>query len=76
MMITEYQRKLMEHTISDPDRNWFATGYNNKDSVEFEKLVKLGFATSQPAAEWMVDDVIYRLTRKGIEELNGRNDGK
>jgi hypothetical protein len=63
--ITEVQRKLMEHTIGEPGRNWFATGYGCKDSEEFEKLVKLGFAVSQKAASWMGDDVIYRLTAEG-----------
>ena len=68
-MITEPQRKLMEHTISGPDRNWFATGYDCEDSIEFDKLVELGFATTQKAPSWMGDDVIYRLTSEGRQQL-------
>lgn len=69
MILTKKQIELMKFTISEPGRNWFATNYNNEDSGEFEKLVKAGYATKQPARKWMGDDVIYRLTTKGIESL-------
>jgi hypothetical protein len=63
--LTKNQIALMEHTISGPDRNWFAIGLGNSDSDEFEKLVGMGLATSEKAAPWMGDDVIYRLTKEG-----------
>ena len=69
MELTQYQLDLMKHTVSGANRNWFATNYNCKDSDEFEKLVEAGYATKQPAAKWMGDDVIYRLTRKGKEAI-------
>ncbi len=68
-MITENQRKLMQHTISGPGRNWFATGYDSEDSLEFEKLVKLDFAVSQKAPCWTCDDVVYQLTSEGMQQL-------
>lgn len=67
--ITVYQSALMEHTISGPNRNWFATSYNTTDSVEFEKLVDMGLATKEDAASWMGDDVIYRLTPEGRKAI-------
>jgi hypothetical protein len=69
-MITEYQRQLMKHTVSGPNRNWFGTGFNCKDSVEFEKLVVLELATKETPPAWMGDDVIYRLTQKGKELIS------
>lgn len=44
-MISDYQRSLMEHTISGPDRNWFGTDLDCKDSLEFKELVGMGYAT-------------------------------
>jgi len=67
--ITKYQRGIMEHTISGFNRNWFGTSYDTTDSVEFEKLVDMGLATKQKAAEWMGDDVIYRLTPEGRKAI-------
>jgi len=69
MEITDYQRGLMEHTISGPNRNWFGTGYGCKDSDEFEKLVESGYATKEEALSWMGDDVIYRLTSAGKKAI-------
>lgn len=69
MGITKIQRQLMEHTISGPDRNWFGTGLENKDSEEFEKLVACGYATSEIPPAWMGDEVIYRLTDEGKKAL-------
>jgi len=69
MEITKFQRGLMEHTIGEPNRNWFATSFNCKDSIEFEKLVDAGYATKQNAASWMGDDVIYHLTPDGKKAL-------
>lgn len=63
--ITKYQKDLMSHTISGPDRNWFGTSFDCKDSIEFEKLVNAGYATRETPPSWMGDDVIYRLTKKG-----------
>lgn len=63
--ITKYQKDLMEHTISGPNRNWFGTSKNCKDGIEFEKLVNAGLATSEMPPAWMGDDVIYRLTKSG-----------
>jgi len=70
MDITKLQKGLMEHTISEPNRNWFATSLNCENSVEFEKLVLVGYATKEVPPSWMGDDVIYRLTHKGKEALN------
>lgn len=61
----------MLHTVSSPNRNWFGTGFDTEDSVEFEKLIKLGFATKEISPKWMGDDVIYRLTEAGRQELKG-----
>ena len=69
MGITDYQRKIMEHTISGPNRNWFGTSWNCKDSTEFEKLVECGLATKEMPPAWMGDDVIYRLTAEGKKAL-------
>lgn len=68
---TEYQLELMRHTVSGPDRNWFGTDLKGKDSIEFEKLVAAGYATSETPPSWMGDDVIYRLTSEGKELLSG-----
>ena len=65
--LTEYQIDIMKHTIKGNGRNWFGTGYGCRDSDEFEKLVESGHATKEAAADWMGDDVIYRLTEKGIK---------
>lgn len=67
--LTEYQIKLMKHTVSEPNRNWFGTDKNGKDGIEFEKLVEIGYATSEVAASWMGDDTIYRLTKEGKAQL-------
>jgi len=72
--ITIYQLDLMKHTMSDGGRNWFGTGYDTKDSAEFEKLVKLKLATSEKAVSWMGDDVIYRLTESGKLIVKGSYD--
>jgi hypothetical protein len=64
-MITDFQRGLMEHTVSLPDRNWFGTNKAGKDAEEFDKLVEMGYATRENAPEWTGDDYIYRLTREG-----------
>jgi len=76
MEITNFQRSLMEHTISDPGRNWFGTSFDCEDSVEFEKLVLAGYASKETPPSWMGDDVIYRLTpegRRALEEAIVRN---
>ncbi len=62
---TKHQIEIMQHTISEPNRNWFATGKNTFDAHQFEILVEGGFATREQAPQWAVDDVIYRLTEKG-----------
>jgi len=69
MKISKYQKKIMEHAISGPGRNWFATSFDCKDSIEFEKLVKAGYATSEETPSWVGDDVIYRLTTEGRKAL-------
>ena len=65
MKITKYQKSIMEHTISGPNRNWFGTSKNCKDGIEFEKLVAAGLATSEIPPAWMGDEVIYRFTPTG-----------
>ncbi len=69
MNITDYQRQIMEHAVSGPNRNWFGTDFNCKDSNEFEKLVENGLATKEKAPTWCGDDVIYRLTSEGKTAL-------
>lgn len=68
-MITDFQRKLMEHTIRVTGANWFGTNKNSPDSAEFERLVEMGYATRHNAPEWSGDDVIYRLTKEGKQAL-------
>jgi hypothetical protein len=68
--ITDYQLDLMRHTVSDPGRNWFGTSRDCKDGQEFEKLVAAGYATSESPPSWMGDDVIYRLTDKGLTAVS------
>lgn len=65
MKISDYQRKLMEHTISDPGRNWFGTDAESKDGQEFEKLVASGLATKTKPVSWAGGETIYRLTDEG-----------
>jgi hypothetical protein len=69
MKITKLQRSLMEHAISDPDRNWFGTNFDCEDSDEFEKLVLAGYASKETPPSWMGDDVIYRITPEGRKIL-------
>jgi hypothetical protein len=69
IVITDKQRKLMEHTISGPDRNWFGTSLNSDDAKEFRELVDEGYATAEKPPAWMGDEVIYRLTKIGREQL-------
>ena len=69
MELNKTQIDLMKHTVSDPGRNWFGTGFDCKDSTEFEKLVKEGYATKHKPQSWMGDDVIYCLTDKGKAAL-------
>ena len=64
-MVTDYQKRLMEHTVSGPNRNWFGTDKAGKDGQEFDKLVELGYATAENAPSWSGDDVMYRLTPEG-----------
>lgn len=68
--LNKNQIEIMKHTISDPKRNWFGTGYGCQDSTDFEELVKLGLAGSRKAADWMGDEVIYSLTQKGKDYLD------
>lgn len=70
MELTKHQIAIMKHTISGPDRNWFGTGFDTKDSEEFEKLVIAGLATKENPPSWMGDDVIYRLTTAGKRAIN------
>ena len=70
MKLSKQQIGLMEHTISGPNRNWFATNKETSDSKIFKVLVEQGLATSEKPPEWIGDDVIYRLTKKGKEALN------
>ena len=67
--LTDFHIELMKHTVSDPNRNWFGTSYGGKDSKAFEELVEVGYATSENPPSWMGDDVIYRLTTIGKEQL-------
>jgi hypothetical protein len=69
IVITDKQKKLIEHTISGPDRNWFGTSLHCNDSLEFKILCQEGFATAETPPKWMGDEVIYRLTDKGKEYL-------
>ena len=69
MELSENQISLMQHTVSGIDRNWFATGFDTKDSDEFEKLVMAGFATKEIPSIWMGDDVIYRLAEAGKAQI-------
>lgn len=68
--LTKLQRQLMEHTISGPDRNWFATSKECSDYKVFENLVQFGYATKEPAPDWSIDDVVFRLTKLGRRILN------
>jgi len=65
MELTKKQIRLMQHTVSGHNRNWFGTGFDTDDSAEFEKLVTAGLATSEKPPAWMGDEVIYRLTPAG-----------
>lgn len=67
--LTDYQLELMRHTVSGPNRNWFGTDNKGKDVVEFDKIVKMGYATSTYAPVWSGDDIIYRLTKEGKAQL-------
>lgn len=69
--LTQTQRELMAHAISEKHRNWFGTSYGCRDSEEFEKLVDSGLATKEVPPSWMGDDVIYRLTEKGKASFIG-----
>ena len=71
MNITKHQKELMKHTVSGPNRNWFATNYWGKDSDNFELLIADGYARKQGAPSWSGDDVIYSLTDKGKEYIDG-----
>ena len=75
-MLTKYEERLMMHTISGENRNWYATGYGNPDAKAFDRLVELGLATSEPAPEWAIDEVVYRLTSAGYAAINQENGGK
>jgi len=73
MEITEFQQGLMKHALGandKSDRNWFGTDLGCKDSEEFEKLVKGGYATKHTPPSWMGDDVIYRVTPKGWKSIH------
>jgi hypothetical protein len=67
--ITKYQKAIMKHAISEPNRNWFGTLKNSRNSVEFEKLVGAGYATRKVTEPWMGDEVIYRITKEGRKAL-------
>lgn len=70
--ITDYQISIMRHTVGigrGENRNFFGTGLATQDSIEFEKLVALGLATSETPPTWSGDRVVYRLTAKGREAL-------
>ena len=69
MELTKLHIELMEHTISDPGRNWFATSLNCKDSFAFEELVEAGYATKEMPPPWSGDDVLYRLEMAGRDAL-------
>lgn len=69
MELSKLQIDIMKHTIKDRGRNWFGTSFKCSDSVEFEKLVSVGYATSENPPSWMGDDVIYRLTADGKEAI-------
>lgn len=71
MEVTEYQKGLMRHTMSDGGRNWFATDNGCRDAIEFNKLVDAGFATVGEAPSWSGDDVVYRLTQHGCDLISG-----
>ena len=64
-MITEKQESLMKHCIGDRGRNFFHTDKGCNDANLFDKLVIMGYATEEPAPEWMGGGVIYRLTDTG-----------
>ncbi len=70
MELLKYHIGLIEHTMSGPNRNWFATGYDGRDSEEFEKLVEAGYATKEAAPSWTCDEVIYRITAEGKKALS------
>jgi hypothetical protein len=68
-MITEKQKALMQHTMSNNGRNWFHTDKGCDDANEFAELVEQGFATEEPAPGWMGGGVIYRLTADGQKAI-------
>lgn len=70
--LTKKQLKIMKHTISGPNRNWFATGFDTDDSIEFEKLVISGLATKESAPSFSIDEVLYRLTPAGLKIIKER----
>lgn len=69
MMTTDYQDRLMQHACglsNNEKRNWFGTGSNSRDGIEFEKLVNKGLAIKRSSPSWSGDDVIFSLTDKGL----------
>lgn len=70
MKLTDKQIKLMRHTTSDPNRNWFGTGFGNEDSKEFEKLIISGHAKKSVPPSWVINEVVYHLTKKGKEAID------
>lgn len=72
--LTKHQISLMEHTVGigrGGNRNFFGTSLKTEDSFAFEELVEMGLATAEIPPAWMGDEVIYRLTKKAREALNG-----
>lgn len=68
MVTTKHQNELMQHTcglINGEKRNFFGTSKGCSDSNEFEKLVKMGLATSHEAPSWSSDTALYTLTEAG-----------
>ena len=73
--LTVNQQQLMEHTISDPGRNYFLTSKGSDDALEFDRLVDMGFAETSKAPSWTEsNDVLYRLTRAGRIVITKRID--
>ena len=63
--VSKLQKELMDHTMRNHGRNWFATSASTPDGKAFYELVELGLATAEKVAKQTGDDVIFRLTPEG-----------
>jgi len=66
-IVNDEQLELMVHMAEN--NNLFGTEDDSAEECYLDKLVEQGLAIKMRAPNWMIDDVLFRLTDEGVQWL-------